>query len=195
MDTNESQDVVTEEVIEETETVEETVEDSETTDNTTEESSKVEKPKETLEQKAARLKRELKQTEKKLGINDEKPAAKAKSDGLGDTELDFLDLKGVTESEDISVIEAVVKKTGMTVREALKDEYVVAKLASNKASRDVKAATPSATKRSGGTSDNVALALSKFEQTGEMPENFELRSKVIDALESKSRTNAPSWHK
>lgn len=191
MNENETQDVVTEDVVEEI--PEETTDNTKTTDTVTEEP-KVEKPKESLEQRQARLSRELKQVNKKLGVNEEEP--KAKTGRLDDTALDYLDLKGVSEAEDIKVIQNIVDKTGLTVREALKDEYVVAKLAANKASREVKDATPSATKRSGGNSpDEVSRAVAKFEKDGTMPDNFELRNKVVDALVSKTETNAPSWHR
>lgn len=187
MDDNETQEVVTEEVAAE---VEETTEETEAV---TEEKTEA-KPTETLEQREARLARQLEQTRKKLGKTEEKPAPKAKTDGLDDTTLDYLDLKGVSESEDIAVIEKIMEKTGMSAREALKDDYVVAKLAANKATREVQAATPSSTKRgSGNTADAVSRALAKFEKDGVMPDDFDLRSKVVDAIEAKSSGNAPSW--
>lgn len=187
MDENESNtDAVTEEVVETDEVT--------TTDKPAEEP-KAEKPTETLEQKAARLKRELKQTEKKLGITEDAPKAEKKTDGLDDTVLDYLDLKGVSEAEDIEVIESIMKKTGMSARDAIKDEYVIAKLASNKATREVKDATPSSTKRAGATADTVAQAVARFEKDGTMPDNFELRNKVVDALVAKDTNNAPSWHR
>lgn len=186
MDEIESTDVVTEETGDVTEEVADTV-----TEPT--EGAKVEKPKETLEQKEARLTRELKQLHKKLG-KDGEPAPKAKTDGLDDTALDYLDLKGVSEAEDIAIVESIMKKTGMSARDAIKDEYVVAKLAANKQTREVRDATPSSTKRNGATVDNVAAAVARFEKDGVMPDNFELRNKVVDALVAKDTKNAPSWH-
>ena len=102
----------------------------------------------------------------------------------------------MTESDDVKVIEDVVKKTGMTVRQALKDEYVVAKLASNKAAREVRDATPSSSKRFGsGATDNLELAIAKFDQTGQLPEDFALRTKVVNAITDRSNTNKPAWQK
>lgn len=121
-----------------------------------------------------------------------------KTGELDETQLDYLDLKGISEDDDIKIIERHVQRTGETVRQALKDEYVVAKLATSKAEREVKAAIPSGTKRSGqvqGT--DLALALAKYEQSGRdpstLPTDFYLRSKVINSLVDKEKSNKPSW--
>lgn len=143
----------------------------------------------TLKQKLADKERAI---EALAGTKKSEPV---KAGELDETQLDYLDLKGISESEDVKVIEDIVKKTGMTVRQALKDEYVLAKLTSNKASRDVKSATPSATKRGGNQSNDVASAIAKFEQTGELPDDFTLRSAVVDSMTSKSNPHKPSWHK
>ncbi len=160
---------------------------------------KVEKPKETLQDKKARLQRELKQVSKKLGEDEEEPKqkpSKANTGELDETQLDYLDLKGISDDDEIAVIQKIVQKTGMTVRQALKDEYVVAKLKEIKSEKDVKGATPSATKRSGGgQATDLALALDKYERTGELPSDFALASQVVNAKVDKETTNKPSWRK
>jgi len=114
---------------------------------------------------------------------------------LDETALDFLDLKGFTEDEDITLIENIVAKTGLTVRQALKDEYVVSKLKINKEAREAKAGTPEGVKRGGAQGDSLDVAMAKYESTGEYPDDFELRSKVVNKLEEKSSTNVPSYRK
>lgn len=162
-----------------------------------------EEPKETRETpeaKLARIEREAKQLRKKLGK--EEPEAKPKTaakkeskpDGLDDTQLDYLDLKGISEQEDIDLIEKVMNRTGQSLREVMKDEYVVSRLDASKQARAVKDATPSSTKRGGNQSSDVAAAIAKFESTGEMPSDFALRSAVVDSLVNKNKSNAPSWH-
>lgn len=121
-------------------------------------------------------------------------ALKAKTGELDETQLDYLDLKGITDNEDIDVIQSIVKKTGMTVRQALKDDYVLKKLEANKAQREVKGATPSSTKRGGNNSGELASALAKFEATGELPDDFALRSAVVNAKVDSSNGNKPAWH-
>ena len=71
---------------------------------------------------------------------------------------------------------------------------MIAKLASFKAARDVKAATPSSTRRGGDVSGDISAAVAKFEATGVMPDDFELASKVTDAVTAKGNRNKPSWH-
>lgn len=120
---------------------------------------------------------------------------KEKTGELDEAQLDYLDVKGINESEDIDVIQKIVQKTGMSVRQALKDEYVQAKLEKLKATREVKDATPSSTKRSGTQSNDLAIAIAKFEQSNyqDLPADFALRSAVINAVEAKKGSNRPSW--
>lgn len=118
----------------------------------------------------------------------------ATTGALDENALDFLDLKGITDQDEIDLIETVIAKTGQTVRQVLKDEYVSSKLDSMRAQRALKDAMPSNTKRGGGTTDNLEAAIAKFEKTGELPTDFEMRTKVVDGFVSKSNSNKPSWH-
>jgi hypothetical protein len=122
-----------------------------------------------------------------------KPESKPATGELDDTQLDYLDLKGITAEEDIAVIQKVMLKTGQTVRQALKDDYVIAKLKDLKVAREVKDATPSATKRSGNQTNNLDYWMNKYDQTGELPPDFETRSAVINAKEAKNDVSVPKW--
>lgn len=125
-----------------------------------------------------------------------KNETQAKTGELDETQLDYLDLKGVNEAEDIDVIQAVMKRTGQTVRQALKDEYVQAKLKGNSEKRAVANAMPSGTKRSGaGAGMGLEAAIAKYEQTGEYPSDFELRTQVVNAIVDKASSSVPSWRK
>lgn len=140
---------------------------------------------------------------KKLGDKKPEPAKPAepaetapKTGELDETALDYLDLKGINEDEDIKIIQDVVRKTGQTVRQALKDDYVQSKLKSNKEARDVKAALPGNTKRGGsGANDSFEAALAKYEKTKELPTDFDLRIKVIDASSKKNDVSTPPWRR
>lgn len=121
--------------------------------------------------------------------------APSKTGELDETQLDYLDLKGITESDEIDVITKVIAKTGQTVRQALKDDYVQSKLEKLRADKAVKDATPSATKRGGGGQTNdLALDIARYEQTGALPDDFVRRSAVINAKVDKENTNKPAWH-
>ena len=127
---------------------------------------------------------------------EEKVVPQAKTGELDDNALDYLDLKGISEAEDIKVIEDIAKKTGMTVRQALKDEYVIAKLDANKRARNVANATPSGVKRgSGSSAQDVDSAVAKFEQTGELPTDYELRSMVVNKMEARGDSSRPPWQR
>lgn len=154
---------------------------------------------ESAQELKARLQRAEKKIEKmKLDAKVEKKVeqkVQEKNTGdLDETQLDYLDLKGISEDEDVKVIQDIVKKTGMTVRQAFKDDYVTSKLEANKNAREVKAATPSSTKRAGNQSDGFDTALARFEKDGTLPDDFELRKKVVNAKYRAERGNQPSWH-
>lgn len=117
-----------------------------------------------------------------------------KTGELGDSDLNYLDLKGVTEEEDIDIIQKFMAKTGQTVRQALKDDYVQTKLKGLQAKRDVENATPSGTKRSGNQANDLATAQAKFEQTGELPGDFELRTQVLNKL-AENKSSIPPWRR
>jgi hypothetical protein len=201
MDEIESQDVVTEDEAEEDEDVQEDESEDGAEDKTTKGNEA--KAKETPEQRKARLNRELSRLLKKhpeLAEEGEKPkkdakkSASAKPDGLDEAQLDFLDLKGVSDQDEINLIEQVVLKTGMTVREALKDEYVTSKLEKLRTDKEVKSATPSGTKRGAAKGDSLDALIDKFEKTGELPNDFALSTKIINAAVEKKSSNKPAWH-
>lgn len=177
-----------EEVIEETPD-----EPEEEPEETTEEPPKPEKKKETPEQKKARLTRELKQLDKKLGIKETKPTEA--TGGLDETQLEYLDLKGYSDEAEIELIEKVMAKTGQTVRETLKDEYVTGRIEAMRAKKAVEEATPRSTKRSGAQASTLEQDIAKFEKDGTLPDDFKRRSAVTNALIERGNSNKPSWHK
>lgn len=158
---------------------------------TPEETPATEKPIESPEAKLARLKRQTAQLEKKLGVE---PKQESKPSGkLDETQLDYLDLKGVSEEEDIKVIETVMRNTGKTLRETLKDEYVVATIDENRRTRGVRNAIPGSSKRAGVETNSTDFYVNKFKDTGKLPADFETRSKVVDALTAESSDRVPGF--
>lgn len=124
-----------------------------------------------------------------------KQELQAKTGELDEMQLDYLELKGITEQEDIDFIQKVMKRTGETLRQTLKDEIVSAKLKANTEKRSVQNATPSNTKRSGGSAPSIEAALAKYEATGELPNDFEMQSAVINAKIAKSSGTLPPWRR
>ncbi len=180
--------------------LDEVAEEEETSDEPTEEPK--EKAKETPEAKLARIEREAKQLRKKLGKEEPEvkapPKAESKKESnpseLDEAVLDFFELKGYEDPDQVEVFTNIMKKTGMTHREVIKDEYALAKVKAIQEEKAVKDATPSSTKRGGSQTNDVETAIAKFEQTGKYPDDFELRAKVVNALAEKSNQNKPSWH-
>jgi len=124
---------------------------------------------------AQRLRTKLtKAEEKKVVVEATKPVKEVPKTGeLDETQLDYLDLKGVTDADEIDIIQKVIAKTGQTVRQALKDEYVVSKLDALRKDKEVKGATPSSTKRGGNNAtDDENYWFQKYEQDGKLPENM-----------------------
>lgn len=147
------------------------------------------------EETMGRLKRAETKLEKSKIEKKVEEKVKEKTGELDENTLDYLDLKGVSESEDVDIVHKIMQKTGMTVRQALKDDYVIERLAKLKAARDVKDATPSSSKRGASQSSDLATALAKFEASGVLPQDFALASQVVNAMESRSNGNKPAWHK
>ena len=123
-------------------------------------------------------------------------AVAQKTGELNETQLDYLDLKGIVEEDDVKVIQDVMKRTGQTVRQVLNDDYVKNKLKYNSESRAVRNATPSSSKRSGqGAVDDLAYWIERNERTNEMPEDFALRAKIVEAKEKRFGNSSPAWRR
>ena len=154
----------------------------------------------TTEEKLARVTRLKQRYEKELGIEppvirvETPPKEKGIPSELDDAALDYLELKGIMEDEDIAVIKSVVTKTGQSLRQALKDDYVVTKLAANKSTREAQIGTPGSTRRAGQASLNdVDYWVERNARTGELPPDFETRAKLVEAKIRKFGNNEPAW--
>jgi len=153
----------------------------EVTEETTEETTETEDEKYTESEK--QLYARLKKAEAKVKELEEKAP---NTEATDPDRIDRLELKadGFTEKEDQDFILRVAKAEGVVPSEAAKLDYVTAKLDHNKRLRNSEKATPRSNNRTGGTVDEVALAVRKYKQTGELPESNALTSKVLDALKN-----------
>ena len=150
------------------------------------------KPKESLEDRRARLKRELKQTEKKLGLDsEEKPKGnKSKTNELDRADKAFLVASGIKGSEEFALVQQIMKDTGKDLDSIIESRHFQADL---KDLRDKRAASdalpkgPNRTKNS--TADSVEYWIQKGELPPNTPENRELRQKVVNARLKKSTDN------
>ena len=156
-----------------------------------------ERPTEAPEARLARFERQAKQLRKKLG-KEEKPEVKKEEAEQPTGELDNADYallaaKGYEEDDEIGIISKYMKKWDLTLREVLKDEDIKDRILKLRRDKDVKNATPSGTRRGGSQSESLEVAMAKFEKDGTLPKDFDLKIKVIEAIEAKENTNKPRW--
>jgi hypothetical protein len=86
------------------------------------------------QQTVGSLKREIKTLKKST----ESPKETPTTGELAESQLEFLELKGISDEDEVEVIAKFVAKTGQTVRQALRDDYVQTKLTAIKADKAVK---------------------------------------------------------
>ena len=161
-------------IIEPQETNEEIVLDTEPEEVSEEVSEEVieqKKPEETPEAKLARLKRQLEQHEKKMGIVAKPPVKMDK-----DTSLSPLDIIAISKADiaedDISEVLDFAKYKGISVSEALKSPVVKNTLAQKKEERTVAQATNTGSARR-GTSKVTDDKLLANANSGILPESDE----------------------
>lgn len=132
--------------------------------------------------------------EKKVDDRVEQKLEKKKAE-LDETQLDYLDLKGINDPDDIEEVRKHLMRTGESLRDALRDDWLITKLAKLRREREVNDATPGAVRRSGGNEVNsVDYWLARYESTGELPKDYKLRSEVINRKVDKENGNKPAWH-
>lgn len=178
------------------ETIEETK--VETTEEKVEETEESERQ-EASEAKRARVEGSLKRMAKDLrelggdpesllGIKKTEKTSK-KSNDLDFGEKAFLISNGI-KGEEMEFVKGLSKRTGLSLDEAVTDDYVQLKLKSYREERASERAVPSGTKRSSGSAkDSVEHHLEKYEngtqELMDMP--FDMRAKVLTAKIDKEK--------
>lgn len=148
-------------------------------ETTTNEEPKEGKPTESLEDRRARLKRQLEQTEKKLGVTkEEKPSNNAP------VTVSTRDLYALMEAkvpeEDISEVEDYAKFRKISISEALRTSTVKMLLAEKAEKRNVAMATNTGAARRSPSKISDDALLSKA-QKGDMPETSDEITRLIKA--------------
>jgi len=186
MTTNEAEVQEVADVQEEVETLEEaTTEEQDTTDW-----------KAKYEETQARLKRAETKLEKSKIDRKVEEKLQEKNSELDETQLDYLDLKGISEPDEVELVHSIMLKTGKSLRETLKDDYVLTKINKLRQQNELKDATPGATRRSNsGEINTVDYWYARYEQTGQLPKDFNLRSEVINRKIQQEDTNKPAWRR
>lgn len=189
---NETQDIstpqVTEPEVETTETIETEVE-----------TPKPAKPRETLEQQAARLQRELKRTRQKLGITeedveDERSTPKHKPFTLDRADKAFLIAKGLQTEEEWTLAKEYVQNTGKELEEVVDSRYFQKELTEMRQTRESKMAIDAVSGSKRGlpsARDTVDYWLAKG--VDELPPAYmsDLRRQVVNARAKQYSNNSP----
>lgn len=171
MENEYNEEVVLEEEVEETQ--EETP---------AEEPTKPERREESLEDRRARLQRQLDQTEKKLGVNVKKPETKTskKSDDFGYDVKSYLIANGIKKDE-FDFVKDALNVSGKDVDSLLDSKYFQEELEEHRALSATKNATPTG-KRSGSVpADSIEYWMAK--DISEVPQD--MRAKVVNAKMAK----------
>ena len=151
----------------------------------------VEKPKETPDAKRARLKRQLEQHDKKFGFKNEpevKTESKSQQGELDKGDKALLVAYGIKGVDEFALARNFMARTGDDIDSLVTDDIFQAKLKNLREARDTKNALPSGSKKAPTTvKDSVDYHLQKYEQTGELPSDFSMRSAVLNAKVGKQK--------
>lgn len=142
------------------------------------------------------LKKELADTKRAVEIaaGIKKEPTQVKTGELSEAQQDFFELKGYDEDQ-VEVFSSIMKKTGMSHREVIKDEYALAKVKAIADKKAVQGATPSSTKRGGSQTTDIASAVEKFKETGVLPTDRALADAVVDAVAKVGNDRLPPWQR
>ena len=187
METKDKDEVI---VDNEEETNEEVEEDTE------EKPAKADKPKRTPQEEYEYHKGRSERLAKKLGIKDEKVEPVKDTPTEKPNELDygakaFLKTYGIQGSDELALVKTFQTRTGDDLDTLVSDEVFLGKLNSLREARASANAIPKGKGRSGESSvTDIDLAVAKFKETGELPSDFETRTKVVDkAVVQPSKSN------
>lgn len=151
---------------------------------------KPQKKEESPEDKLARLERQAKQLRKKLGIDtkDDKKQ-ESKSEPLQDKkdfdwgEKAFLKSYDIKGADELSLVKQWIDRTGDSLDSIVEDDIFQAKLGKLREAKAVKQALPNGSKKAPSLAkDQIEYHIEKYNQTGELPKEFDLRSKVLQKI-------------
>jgi stage II sporulation protein AB (anti-sigma F factor) len=115
-----------------------------------------------------------------------KEAPKKEAPAADDAVLSRLETRGVMEADDQNYVLRFAKAEGISPIEALSDPIVIDRMKANEKTRTSVDATPRSNNRANTTQDEVAVAVKKFEQSGELPDgNPALTAKILKRLSNR----------
>ena len=119
------------------------------------------------------------------------PKATPKSGDIDFAELAFHNTASdirVTKDEDVELLRNYVKETGKPMKDILRSKWFQAELKERLESRTVQDAIPKGVRRAGDQTNVLDVEYAKYEQTGKLPDDFELRAQVVNRRIEKEKT-------
>lgn len=154
--------------------------EEETVEETTEETTQNKRAEESLEDRKARLERQLHQTNKKLGLDVKKPEKKSsESDGLDYGQKAYLIANGIKDSAELKLVNEIMSDTGKSLEQVLDSRFFQAELKEMRELQATSNATPKGKRSTGTGQDSVDYWIAK----GELPpaSEVQLRRDVVNA--------------
>lgn len=112
-----------------------------------------------------------------------------------DTTKLLLEVKGITEDDEQELFQKWKNDTNRKPREILNNKIFQAELKELRSEKATKAAIPASNGRGGGGgAQNIDALTAKFEQTGELPKDFETKAKIIERVAAKENSSTP-WRR
>lgn len=134
-------------------------------------------------------------------VETDQPKEPSKSDDLDYGQLAFhntkTDVLKIESAEDIEFLKKTITETGKSQQAILESTWFQSELKERISTRESQNAIPKAKNRSGqqGTTD-LDIATAKFNETGELPEDFKTRSEIVKNMvkseEEKGMFTGPS---
>lgn len=154
-------------------------------DQAQEEESKPVRKEESLEDRKARLERQLAQTNKKLGLDVEKPIKKTskKSEGLDYAQKAYLAANGIKGAAEFEFVEKELKSSNLDIDSLLENGYFQSQLEKFRAIAKTNDANPKDRDTRGGSTDSIEYWMSK--PIEEVP--AEMRTKIVNAKLQKEK--------
>lgn len=145
------------------------------------------------------LKKELSDARKAVEVvaSSKKEPSPVPTNELDETSLLWLEVKGMKtdDLDEMKIIEDWKKDSGKDVRAIWASKAFQSELKSLRDEKAVQAAIPSGTKRGASQGGDIASATAKFEETGVLPEDFELASAVVNAVTKAGNDRLPPWQR
>ena len=120
-----------------------------------------------------------------------KPESQPNSNELTDGQIAILRTEGIKSKDEMELVQEYLKYSGANLLDILESKHFKSDLKEIQDTKAAQDATPSVTRRSGQSSNtSLDVAYARYQKDGKLPENRDLREKVVDMRRSKEKDNS-----